>query len=388
MKKLLLLEYIDLVNGLDHGINSLIRSMVKESADIQWQVLGAKDLIDNDLKLKPRIEFINVEFTKVCVLNYQKDHRRKIPNSLKYGFNLIRHRKGISADIVHAHRIEIGLLSLIFFRQIPLVQFVHNSSRDLHSNTGSSSFWRFLPMLHNLVSRYVYKHATKVFLFSENEFQIAKNFNNNVVKAQTWYDDLSFHPEKLNSYEKPAAGKGMHSINLAWLGRLETEKNPLLAVKVLYELRQLESSSHLHFLGYGNQQSEIQSLIQSLGLTEHVTFHGHVENSQLLPILLECNLMIHTSKYEGSPTAILEGLACGLPVVSSVEGDPDGVIVNGINGYRISEFSEKDFVQGILNSLNMSKSEITETIRHRAKSIMLPKILEQSIWEIHSRKRK
>ncbi len=60
---------------------------------------------------------------------------------------------------------------------------------------------------------------------------------------------------------------------------------------------------------------EIQGLVQGLGLRDSVEFRGPVADPA--PLLAQATLGVLSSSYEGTPNAVLEYMAAGLPVVAS-----------------------------------------------------------------------
>jgi glycosyltransferase involved in cell wall biosynthesis len=78
---------------------------------------------------------------------------------------------------------------------------------------------------------------------------------------------------------------------------------------------------------------ELQSLIESLGLTKNIRFPGHFEN--VFPWLQASDVFCHVSRSDGLSNAVLEAMACGLPcVVSRVGGNPE-VVADGRSGYVV-----------------------------------------------------
>jgi glycosyltransferase involved in cell wall biosynthesis len=95
----------------------------------------------------------------------------------------------------------------------------------------------------------------------------------------------------------------------------------------------LEGSFHIVFIGEGPMREEIEHEIENLGLANLVTLHGY--SNDPISHLLESQFSILPSHTEGMPNAILESMACGLPVVASDVGgisellsDEGGIIVD------------------------------------------------------------
>jgi len=100
---------------------------------------------------------------------------------------------------------------------------------------------------------------------------------------------------------------------LVGVGRLIPSKRFDLAISLLPELMKT-IDMELVIVGDGPERSRLESLADGLP----VTFAGHVADRRILAdTLREGDALVMPSAREGYPNAVLEALACGLPVVAS-----------------------------------------------------------------------
>ena len=99
--------------------------------------------------------------------------------------------------------------------------------------------------------------------------------------------------------------------NILWIGRLEPQKDPALALEVISALE----GARLTMLGDGALRGDTQRRIAAMGLGDRVTQHGHVPRIE--PYLVEADALLITSHYEGGPAVAVEALAQGVPLVST-----------------------------------------------------------------------
>lgn len=71
----------------------------------------------------------------------------------------------------------------------------------------------------------------------------------------------------------------------------------------------------LALVGDGPLRAELQRLAIELGIDSRVDWLGHVANP--IPYLKAARVFVLTSRFEGSPNALLEAMACGLPSIVS-----------------------------------------------------------------------
>lgn len=89
----------------------------------------------------------------------------------------------------------------------------------------------------------------------------------------------------------------------------------------------------LGVIGADEGYQRLTGLAKALGVDDRVTFTGRVRRRRLPALLRSGDLMIATAGYEPDGMAMLEGMACGLPVVAAAAaGAPRDIIVEGTTG--------------------------------------------------------
>ncbi|HVO98183.1 MAG TPA: glycosyltransferase family 4 protein [Bryobacteraceae bacterium] len=105
------------------------------------------------------------------------------------------------------------------------------------------------------------------------------------------------------------------------VGRLSREKNHLSLLRAFHQLPS-NLNSQLLVVGEGPERGRIERQIQRLGLAGQVTLTGHQRSAESYYRI--ANLAVLSSRTEGSPNALLEAMAAGVPVVATnVGGIPE-----------------------------------------------------------------
>src|SRR5258706_6139902 len=114
-------------------------------------------------------------------------------------------------------------------------------------------------------------------------------------------------------YIRPGAAQPKRdgSLNILWIGRLEPQKDPQLALKTIQAL----DEAHLTMLGDGALRQELQRQVDATGLKRRVRLTGYVPETE--SYLAAADALLITSRYEGGPAVAVEALALGVPVVST-----------------------------------------------------------------------
>lgn len=110
----------------------------------------------------------------------------------------------------------------------------------------------------------------------------------------------------------PASSRRGRQRNFLWIGRLERQKDPHLALKTL---QVLGGTAHLTMLGEGSLRADVEKQIAVLQLKNRVTLAGHVP--EIESYLAAADALLITSRYEGGPAVAVEALAMDVPVVST-----------------------------------------------------------------------
>ena len=71
----------------------------------------------------------------------------------------------------------------------------------------------------------------------------------------------------------------------------------------------------LVIVGDGPLASELRELARDLNISSNVDWCGYV--SDPFPLLRASKFFVLTSRFEGTPNALLEAMACGLPGIVS-----------------------------------------------------------------------
>jgi hypothetical protein len=133
----------------------------------------------------------------------------------------------------------------------------------------------------------------------------------------SWIFSTTLSERELGKMTGATAWDGMSPLRLAVVARLDAPKNVRAAIEGLSLLGQSLSTSTLEVIGDGPERGPLEALAAQRGVRERVRFHGNVSHADVLRILSSCHLFVFPTRVaEGFPKAVLEALACGLPVIA------------------------------------------------------------------------
>lgn len=127
----------------------------------------------------------------------------------------------------------------------------------------------------------------------------------------------------------------------------DSRKNIGLLLEALAQAREVRPDLELVLTG-NDPAPPIRARVDSLGLGEAVRFVGYQPVAQLVRLYQGAELFVLSSTQEGLGISLLEAMACGLPVVSTRCGGPEGVIADGEAGLLVENGDARAFANAIL----------------------------------------
>ena len=199
-----------------------------------------------------------------------------------------------------------------------------------------------------------YKKYSKIFAIT----RVMKEEFINKVGIDEKKVELVYNPIDLKLIEKKAENIEKKYENylkqdyFLQVSRLTQQKQPEHLVDIYYKLKQAGIKEKLYFIGDGEKKEIIKQKIKEYNLENDIILLGQIENPY--PFFKNAKLFVHTAKYEGLPTVLLESLALGTPVVSydCPTGPRDILGKNNEYGELISLNDKDMFVEKVLELMN------------------------------------
>lgn len=177
----------------------------------------------------------------------------------------------------------------------------------------------------------------KFIAINESNLDKANKFYN-TSKIELVQNGIDINKYTIKSKKNINKDKEINFVNVA---RFFEVKNHKFLIDIFYELEKEYPNSKLHLFGDGPLLNEIKEYSQKIGLYDKISFYGNVKN--INEILSDMDIFIFPSLYEGSPLAIIEALATGIPIVASNRGGIPSLVKNYFNGF-VCELVLEEFI--------------------------------------------
>lgn len=198
--------------------------------------------------------------------------------------------------------------------------------------------------------RLIWKRAYALVANSQGLKELAEEFCDKypILVFPNGVDTDYWHPKEREHKD--------NSINLLFISRLIERKGLQFVIPGLRKLQDESGKKvHLTIVGDGPYREKLEQLVEENQVSEMVSFLGQKDKDELAPIYQDGDVFIFPSKKEGMPNAVLEAMACGLPIVMSpCQGSEELIDGNGI----ITDSDLSRFNEYILKILNMEDDEL------------------------------
>lgn len=241
------------------------------------------------------------------------------------------------ADIVHAHGYKADVYVYLALRRmaIPFIATCHS-----WFNHGPAT------MLYGAIDRlFLRKFAAVVAVSYEIQMKllqsgVSKNkihFIRNGIDFRPFVDPV------------PSLLKNKRGLTVGWVARLSNEKGPDIFLRAIVLVLAVYPDTQFVMVGDGPERNTLELLIDELGIKGNVSLIGRRDD--MPSIYASLDIMVSSSRQEGLPMAILEGMASKLPLVATNVGYVPNVIQDNSNGILVPSENIKSLADAMIKLL-------------------------------------
>ena len=242
--------------------------------------------------------------------------------------------------IVHTHTAKAGALGRVAARLAGVPVVVHT----FHGHVFAGYFPRWVTRLIVVAERLLARLSDAVIVLSAvQHHDVVRRFRV-APAAKVHIIPLGLDLEAFAAAASPAARKpgalrrelgcARDAVLIGIVGRLAPVKNHELFLEAAARLCELLPGRDLQFVvvGDGARRAVIEALAGRLGLAPRVHFLGW--RRDLAPVMADLDLLASTSRSEGTPAAIIEAMAAGVPIVATAVGGVEDIL-GGYHAARV-----------------------------------------------------
>jgi len=211
--------------------------------------------------------------------------------------------KSIEADAVLSFLTQTNILTVLATRGL--------NTRTVISERNDPRLQRHRPRV-ELLRKFLYRRADIVTANSRGALT--------ALEAFVPREKLAFLP---NPLALPASTEvaTLEAPTIITVGRLVEQKGLDVLLAAWASAAPRLPGWRLAIVGDGPLRGELEALAQTLGVGDSIDWYGHLTDP--FPLVRAAKFFVLTSRFEGTPNALLEAMACGLPgIVSDASPGP------------------------------------------------------------------
>ncbi len=267
--------------------------------------------------------FWNQEIRKLGVEVIELQRRKHIEFARL--FKLVKLLKQINPDIVHTYMFSANSYGRIaaLMAKVPIIIASERNLPDLgmEKTIYQIPVDKFLSFFSQAIICNSYKASEA--LVKKYKFQSKKVFSiHNGIDTNYFLSALSSHHREISNQKV-----------IGTIGRLCSQKNHKLFLDMAKIVLVKCENKDLKFVivGDGELKPELERYAQYLGIKNKMVFTG--ARNDIPKLLLDVDVFVMTSLYEGLPNVMMEAMLAGLPVVATHVGGVDELIRDGETGF-------------------------------------------------------
>jgi glycosyltransferase involved in cell wall biosynthesis len=129
------------------------------------------------------------------------------------------------------------------------------------------------------------------------------------------------------------------------VGRLIPAKGFDLLLRAFASIADKSPDWRVVIAGEGPERAKLLALADSLGIAGRVTLTGWLEEPGYL--LTSAGVYVLPSRYEGFPNALLEAMACGVPVIATACTGASEIVTDGVDGVLVPVDSHVELARAL-----------------------------------------
>lgn len=268
---------------------------------------------------------------------------------------------GLDVDLLHTHGYlaDIVGIPVAWLKRIPTVTTCHGFI---------ASSWKV--RLYNSVDRKVLRLGTRVLAVSDGLGRELVDSGVKPGRVQVLMNAIETErePETTDhscSSIRRAYGIDREDIVLGYVGRLSAEKGLNYLIEACAQLIADGVPARALLIGEGVQREDLGQLSYRLGIADRVIFAGFQED---VSRWLSCmDVFVLPSLTEGTPMALLEAMAAGVPSVASAVGGIPKIIDQGETGLLVAPGSASEIKAAV--EVLFKNPDVRERMASRSVSV-------------------
>jgi len=254
---------------------------------------------------------------------------RSVPRTLLSLWRLLRSNR---YDILHLYGLKANFLGRILGRLSGYKRIVGGLRSESPSDIKKCWTLWLDRLTFGLSLGYVSNSQAAIDFLSAHGYARRKFWLiHNGIDIQPFYGRSEVEKEAIKRKYGLLPGK----LIITCVANLRLPKGHKYLIQALHELKDEDADFLALLIGDGPLRGELEELVRELDLEEQICFLGSKDREEIPRILAVTDIFVLPSLWEGLPTAIIEAMAAGCPVVATAVGGTSEVVADGETGLLV-----------------------------------------------------
>lgn len=357
-----------------HLFNRVNIELLQEAG---YEVHIACNFVYGNTTSREMIEQYKKEWEAEGIISHQIDFLRS-PFTLK-SWKIYKETKKLirdtKYDIIHCHTPIVSAFTRLAARKLKKIAVIY-TAHGFHFFRGAPLFnW----LVYYPIEKLLAPLTDLLITINSEDYELAKKklrVKNVMHKPGVGIDTKAIAKVSSHTYDiRSHLGIPIDSIVMVSVGEINHNKNHKIAIEALSRVKQ--KNIHYVIAGIGKLKDELVEYAKSLGVGERVHFLGF--RTDIFEVLKASDIFVMPSHREGLSVAMMEAMACGLPVVASnIRGNCDLVDEKGGYLFNIHHLDELvEYIEKLADNPKLRKTMgqyNEEKVKEYDKEIVLEKL--------------
>lgn len=248
--------------------------------------------------------------------------------------------------LIHCHTPTAGVLGRLAAKRAR-----KNGTTVIYTAHGFH-FYKGAPLINWLlyysIEKFMSKYTDCLITITNEDYELAKR-KFKKIKEIEHVNGVGFNPERLDKIiteeEKEKLREelkiGKSDLVLSYIAELNKNKNQILLINTVEELKKTIPNVKLLLIGNGASKEYYQNVVEEKNLQDNIKLLGR--RTDIGALLSITNIYVASSIREGLPVNVMEAMYMKLPIVATDNRGHRELVKDGENGYIIKSFGYIDF---------------------------------------------
>ncbi len=186
-------------------------------------------------------------------------------------------------------------------------------------------------------------HYDELFEYASAVIAVSRSMEKRLMELGAPRDKVHYVPYGVDVSRFAQGAPSKAPAHFVGIGRFVDKKAPHLTLLAFHKVFLEHPEARLTLVGDGPLREACLQIVRSLGLENQVSLPGIATPEQVSELLrtarafVQHSIVTSNGDSEGTPLAVLEAMACGLPVVATKHAGIGDVVTHGITGLLCEE---------------------------------------------------